>query len=222
MRCCALTMRKESRKRRPAPSSASSEVTGLREQDREPAVLSTGAAEDQTRSRPAPGAEPESITDRLPSLRLTPEGFFDVDRMRASAKSKLKTALTDPAIAEKLGIAAPSGAAPDEAKMFSDSVAPALFHALNSILVAVPRRYGYTAEQSQVMAFTPPEVAQMAPLTGKVLAKHLGGKSKYQDEYLLAAMVLMGIMGKITLLEKSAQVIHMAPRSTGDEAPLPS
>jgi len=58
-----------------------------------------------------------------------------------------------------------------------------------------------------------------------VLAKHLGGKSKYQDEYMLAAMVLMGIMGKVTLLEKSASVTRLVPRAAMPEPsvePLPS
>ncbi len=63
------------------------------------------------------------------------------------------------------------------------------------------------------MAFEPAEINDLKPLAGKVLAKHLGGKSKYQDEYMLAAMVLMGIMGKVTLLEKSAQVHRLVPRA---------
>lgn len=220
-------MRKESRKRRPAPSpqvSESYEVTGSRP---EPSALSgvsdTKGAEQTDAAREN---EPNS-SDRV-TIRLTENGFFDVDRMRSSVKTRLKAAFADPELGSKLGVSVPGAHASsevDEPKFFAEQVAPAIFNALNSILVAVPRRFGYTAEAASVMAFEPAEVANMAPLAGKVLAKHLGGKSKYQDEYMLAAMIVMGIMGKVTLLEKQAAVHRLVPRAASADAsaePLPS
>ncbi len=166
--------------------------------------------------------EPNS-SDRL-SIRLTENGFFDVEKMRSGVKSKLKTAFSDPELATKLsqlgitsGPSVPDSS--DETKIFTEQVAPAIYGALNSILVAAPRRFGYTAESCASMAFTDAEVKNMAPLTGKVLAKHLGGRSKYQEEYLLATMVLMGIMGKCSLLEKPSAPTRLVPRVPSEGEP---
>lgn len=148
--------------------------------------------------------------------------------MRSGVKTRLKAAFSDPELSTKLGIAPPSSAASsdaDEQRIFTEQVVPALYGALNAILVAAPRRFGYSAEASSVMAFSRDEIAGFAPLTGKVLAKHLGGRSKYQEEYLLATTILLGIMGKVSMLEKQARVIALTPRPSADEPraePLPS
>jgi hypothetical protein len=202
---------------------ASYEVTGSRP---EPRALS-GDADTKGTEQTDARAENESISSDRVTIRLAENGFIDVDRMRSSVKTRLKAAFSDPNLAAKLGLEpiasdAPSGGA--ERKLFTEQVAPAIFNALNSILTAVPRRFGYTAEQAAVMAFEPHEIDGMTPLAGKVLEKHLGGKSKYQDEYMLAAMIVMGILGKVTLLEKAASVHRLVPRTASEPAaePLPS
>lgn len=86
------------------------------------------------------------------------------------------------------------------------------YDALNSLMIGLARRQGYTAEQSQVLAFTSAEKEALAPLTAKVANKWIP-VGKYQEELMLALMITTTIAGKLTLLRRSAQVIQMAKRA---------
>lgn len=221
-------MRTQSRKRqRPAPSPDETEKNALTGAGPAAQTLSSDSESsgDEARTR---SASVDSITNRLPPIALTADDRIDVSKLRSNTKERLKKALADPKLASELGISAPSASTGDEAKMFTEHVAPALFGALNSLLVSFPRRYGYTAEQAQVMAFDAGEIASMAPLAGKVLAKHVGVGGKYQEELLLATVVLSGIMAKVTLLEKTATVLRLqrtqptVATTTAAEQPAPA
>jgi len=215
-------MRTESRKaRRPAPTPDLSESKRVPAAGPKPDAPSSESGNQASRQPDAPAA-PDSISSRLPPIALTENGKIDVAKLRSGTKEKLKIAISDPELASALGISAPAVADSDETKMFATYVAPAIFGALNSVLVSVPRRYGFTAEASQVMAFNEAEVAQMAPLAGRVLQKHMGGKSKYQEELMLATMMLSGIMGKITLLEKQATVLRLQRQQPAPAATTPT
>lgn len=213
-------MRTGTRKRRPATSPDDTDAKRLTVAGPEADPLSTdsGSSGDVARATPA---ENDSISSRLPPISVTKNGLIDVEKLRSGTKERLKVALSDPDLGLKLGIAPLKTASDDDAKMMAQYVAPALFGALNALLTSFPRRYGYTAEAAQVMAFDGTEIAQMAPQTGKVLAKYLGGQSKYQDEMLLGVMVLSGIMAKVTLLEKQATVLRLqrTPPATAATTP---
>lgn len=215
-------MRTESRKsRRPAPTPDVSDTKRLPSQERKTDAPSSESGQQASRQPDAPAA-PDSISSRLPPIALLPDGRIDAEKLRSSTKEKLKVAFSDPELASKIGVSAPAATDSDEGKMFATYVAPAIFGALNSLLVSLPRRYGFTAEASQVMAFNEAEVAQMSPLAGRVLQKHMGGKSKYQEELMLATMVLSGIMGKITLLEKQATVLRLQRQQPSPAATTPA
>lgn len=208
-------MRTESRKRRrPAPAPDDLDTKAVPGAGPKPLTPSSESASPGTGAGAdvAPGPAPRQA---LPPIALTPDGRIDLEKVRPATRERLKKAFDDADLHAALGLTKPAATVnEDESAVFASHVAPALYNALNALLTAFPRRYGYTAEAAQVMAFSTEEVQHLAPLTGKVLAKHLGGRSKYQDEFLLATMVLSGIMAKVTLLEKQATVLKLQRDNT--------
>jgi hypothetical protein len=91
-----------------------------------------------------------------------------------------------------------------------------LYGSLGSLMVSVARSKGYTAEQANVLIFTPEEKAALVDPTSKVLAKYSGALGKWQDEIALTVMLGMVLTGKLSALRKTAPVIEMVQR--GDQA----
>lgn len=148
------------------------------------------------------------------SVQLDDSGRIAWDRMRPATREQLTKVLSDPQVSQLTGQPAPAAAAPG---IETAMLAGVIYNAASSLMVALARRSGYTAEQASVLAFTGPEVEQLGPLTGKVLDKWLPA-GKYQDEMLLALALVATVGGKVSLLRKSAAVVQLVPQQRQDEA----
>lgn len=142
------------------------------------------------------------------SVQLDDNGRIAWDRMRPATREQLAKVLADPQVSQLTGQPAPAAAAPG---IESTMLAGVIYNAASSLMVALARRSGYTAEQAAVLSFTNPEVEQLAPLTAKVLDKWLPA-GKYQDEMMLALALVATVGGKVSLLRKSAAVVQLVPQ----------
>jgi hypothetical protein len=176
---------------------------------------------DGANENPSDAAAAEAVSNgqRL-SVQLDEGGRIAWDRMRPATREQLTKVLSDPAVAQQLGTAAPGAASAPGLE--STMLAGVIYNAASSLMVALARRSGYTAEQASVLSFNSAEVEQLAPLTGKVLDKWLPA-GKYQDELMLALALTATVGGKISMLRKSATVIQMAPQQNAMEmTPTPA
>lgn len=157
----------------------------------------------ETGSSPSPSRLRDD-SDTLPRLSIpVRNGSIAWDQMRDTTKDKLRALLAnEPA----------STIAPD-AGGFDDGLCAVLYGALSSVAVAVARKQGYPREAAAVLAFTPDEIATLSPLTAKVLNKWIP-LGKYGDEMQLALALSGVVIGKAMQLQRSAQVLSLAPQPT--------
>ena len=155
-------------------------------------------------------------------MLLDTDGRIEVDSMRSATKAKLITALQDPTLAPRLGIAAGGSAMPAADTLFDTNVCAILYGAAGSIMSAVAVKAGYPVDQVlAVVPFTAGEIEVLAPLTGKVLDKWIPMSGKYKDEAMLG-LALFGIVNaKMAQLKKPGTVIRMQPPAerTGEPEP---
>jgi hypothetical protein len=147
------------------------------------------------------------------SVQLTADGKgIAWDRMRPQTQEQLRALLgTAP------GAAAATTAAADA---FDPALCAVAYDALSTLMVGLARRSGYTEDAAGVLRFTADEKAVLAEPTAKVLNKYVPA-GKYQDELMLGVLLTTIIAGKLTMLRRSAQVIHMAPRQAVPEGASP-
>ena len=163
-------------------------------------------ADDTTTS----AAETSPAAPRL-SVQLTTDGRIAWDRMRPQTQEQLRAALAGSPLASVTTSDAP---APDA---FDPALCAVAYDALSTLMVGLARRSGYTEDQAVVMRFSDAEKDALGGPTSKVLNKYLPA-GKYQDELMLGVLLTTIIAGKLTMLRRSAQVIHMAPRAVQDGA----
>jgi len=163
-------------------------------------------------SAAAPATEAEAVA-RL-SIPLTADGgSIQWDRMRPRTKDQLRTLLASSDTAANLGAPVPgadAGAAVDPA------IVGMLYGSLGMLMVSAARAKGYTAEQANVLIFTPEEKAALQDPTAKVLSKYAGSMGKYQDEITLCVTLGMVLTGKLSNLRKAATVIEMVPKNDSE------
>lgn len=147
------------------------------------------------------------------SLQMTDDGTrVALDRMRPATREQLRGAFTDPTFLKEFGLQPAGSDTPSDTAGAIDNstLAVIIYSAASSLMVGLARRSGYTAEQAGVLAFTPQETNELAPLTGKVLAKYLP-TGKYQDEIMLALALTATVAGKVALLRKAGVVLPFPP-----------
>jgi hypothetical protein len=163
----------------------------------------------------APGSSSDAaaapLTPRL-SVQLDDHGAIAWERMRPDTRDKLQAAL------QKSGTPTGDGARAATATVvdsFPPAMAETIYDSLSMLLTGLARRGGYTQDQAAVLAFDGKEKASLIPATCRVLDKYNTSLGKYQEEIVLGVLLTTIVSGKLALLKKSAQVIHMAP-NTGE------
>lgn len=162
-----------------------------------------------------PVSTPESPVERL-SIPLR-HGAVDIESMRATTKDRLRSILTDPELAGKLGIAGQAVAAGES--LFDPSVCGILYDALGKIAFAFAVKSGYTPESARNLLFTVSEKESVSPLTARVLDKWIPFSGKYRDEAMLAVALFGIINGKVAMLQKAANVLPFQPQPPSSDNP---
>ena len=170
--------------------------------------------------RPVVGSDPmpaattttpttEADTVARLSIPLTANGdAIQWDRMRPRTKDQLRALLASSDTAANLGAPVPGA---DANAAVDPAIVGMLYGSLGMLMVSAARAKGYTAEQANVLIFTPEEKAALQDPTAKVLSKYAGSMGKYQDEITLVVTLGMVLTGKLSNLRKAATVINMVP-----------
>lgn len=160
------------------------------------------------------GAAPSGDTTTSPasprlSVQLTADGKgIAWDRMRPQTQEQLRALL---------GTAPGATSVAPVGDTFDPALCAVAYDALSTLMVGLARRSGYTEDAAGVLRFTAEEKGVLAEPTAKVLNKYVPA-GKYQDELMLGVLLTTIIAGKLTMLRRSAQVIHMAPRAVPEGA----
>lgn len=193
-------MRKVSRRKAKDAETAASVI---------PEPNSRGNREDLERAEnPPPGSKaPQERIDRL-AVTLREDGTIETEGMRAGTKDRLKKALSDESLGERLGLSASMHQPIAGDAFFDPTVCGVLYDTVSRLMVVIATRSGYTPEQAaSVLAFTPDEKTMLAPLTGKVLDRWIPVGGKYKDETMLA-LALFGIVNaKVIALRSLPQTV---------------
>lgn len=123
------------------------------------------------------------------------------DRMRPATRTRFEALLRADAQARTLiGGASTPG---------DDSLARTLYDALGHVLAGVAVRFAHLqASDALMLAFTNDEIDALAPLTQKVLDKHIGPMS---DEVMLTVAVSSVLTAKVAMLQELRRRAATAP-----------
>lgn len=163
-------------------------------------------------------AEPASAATPRLSVQLDDKGSIAWDRMRPATRDQLKKALSDPSVAQQLGMAS-SDSITGTVEGFDPSICGVLYDSLSTLMIGLARARGYTEQQANVLRFDTTEKQALIEPTARVMNKYAGSLGKYQDEIMLGVVLSTVISGKLAQLRKSAQVIHMHRTDAAPETP---
>jgi hypothetical protein len=156
-------------------------------------------------AEPAP-AEPvveTTSTERL-TVPLRDDGTIDLDAMRARTKEKLKTAVADGRLRERLGLGGgPSVADDPQARAVFEGAVGQLYAALSRAVQYGVLKRGASIAQVRAVGLTPDEIAGLAPVTVSVIEKWLPDGLKWQEEITLALALSGVIMAKVAAYEQA-------------------
>ena len=178
------------------------------------------------RSDPAAPAGDKAAQDGggvLPRLSIptTRDGArIAVDRMQDSVREKLKKVLDDPELPAALGLTrSPAPVAAPKEDEYPASFVEQLYDWIGGGMALAAKQRGFTKTQASVLEFTPKEVADLTPMTRRLLYKYFpAGLGAYTDEIMLTFTVGGLIAGKIQALNdstrKPAEVVNIAGGTT--------
>jgi len=160
----------------------------------------------------------DSLIDTRLAIPLDKEGRVLVGNMRETSRDKLKSLLTNAALAKELGISSDAATAPGMA------LPPELMYPLISglsifetIIVARATRAPREIVE-RIVPYSREETKLLAPALATVLEKYSGSfLSKYGDEAALAALLVSMTINKISLVREEMEKLPR-PRPV---APLP-
>lgn len=193
-------MRKESRRKR--------RIAPVPEPSPEPIAQAIAQSSDD-----APRAsEPSDASASTERVGIAFKGDkIDTDAMRSATRERLRIALQDETLFERLGIASPAAATtPDDAAMetFYTQAVSIVHDALFKLWAAQALRAGYPTDQVRQILMTPEEHAMLDPLAAAAANEWLPKvDSKYQSLYMLGLGYFAVANAKLGQLRKPATVL---------------
>jgi hypothetical protein len=205
----------------------------MRTTSRRKARTATSAPKEETVSRaaePAPTPEPtpqaDSTSAKRTAITFTDDGKIDTDAMRSATRERLRVALQDETLFDRLGLKSPAAAGDTTQRV---DIPPQLFLAASKMItdsisklatVAAIKR-GYPPEEAIKLLMTPVDHDTIDPLLVKALEDWLPKiEGKYVSLYMLGAGVVSVYAPKMMAMKKPGEVVqfpHAAPAPTTEQ-----
>lgn len=151
------------------------------------------------------------------TLPLTEDGgAIGIDMLTEGKRTRLRKLLSDPRLADVLpGVDRAIGQA--TATMDPDACGY-LYDAIGMVIATIARARGVPDDVAGLLLFTDDEKKALAEPTAKVLAKYVGD-FKYQDELLLAMILIATINAKVNAMGQAMKLAAQRAQATAQAAP---
>lgn len=156
---------------------------------------------------------PAETSVKRTAYTFTEDGRFDTDAMRSANRERLRTALQDPTLFERLGLQSPAAAAAPTKRI---DIPPELFLAASKMLtdtiakigVVVAHRQGFPPEEAMKLLMSQQDHDVLDPLLVKALEDWCPTiEGKYVSLYMLGAGALSVYAPKFMSMKKPGEVV---------------
>jgi hypothetical protein len=139
------------------------------------------------------------------TIPVTADGRVNWEKVKGRKRSRLRDVVNDPAFSREVGLNVDPGAA-----SFTEETAATFYAGISLLLGGVLQVRGVAPEHARLAGFRRDQVAQLAPLTAKVLNKHVGS-FPYADEVTLALALGMCVSANMAEMREAINASQRQP-----------
>lgn len=167
------------------------------------------------RPRPPVDATPKIVDhDLAPRLSIPlskDKGRIAYDKMQDKTRGELRRVLSDPELADRLGVTAPGVTAPGGgSKAFPPELCGVAFDAISMLIVALAKNK--QVDRAELLAFTDADKAILNPKAALLLDKYVPNSlGTYQLEMEFGLALLGVIAGKLAILRAQPAPAAVTP-----------